>query len=137
MIDFESCQSLEKLVVDNEICGMTFRLIEGIEPKEDFPAIPIFEELMSEEHLLISEHTRRHLKTEHFFPGPVIDRANRARWKEEGKGTLEERAHREVEQLLSSYEPSRLPEETKRELIKRMEDEARRYDQDRLPERPA
>ena len=26
MLDFESCQSLEKLVVDNEICGMAQRL---------------------------------------------------------------------------------------------------------------
>jgi hypothetical protein len=46
MLDFESCQSLEKLVVDNEICGMTYRLLRGIEPREDFPAVPIFEELL-------------------------------------------------------------------------------------------
>ena len=31
MLDFESCQSLEKLVLDNEICGMAYRLIAGIE----------------------------------------------------------------------------------------------------------
>ena len=37
MLDFESCFSLEKLVLDNEICGMVFRMIEGIQPKEDFP----------------------------------------------------------------------------------------------------
>ena len=36
MLDFESCQSLEKLVLDNEICGMTYRLLRGIEPREDF-----------------------------------------------------------------------------------------------------
>jgi len=97
MLDFESCQSLEKLVLDNEICGMTFRLIEGITPKEDFPALPIFQELLKEQHLLISKHSRRYLRAEHFFPGEVIDRANRSRWKEEGALTLEERAHREVE----------------------------------------
>ena len=32
MLDFESCQSLEKLVVDHEICLMTDRLTAGIEP---------------------------------------------------------------------------------------------------------
>ena len=136
MIDFESCQSLEKLVVDNEICGMTYRLIEGIEPKEDFPARPIFEELISEQHLLISKHTRKYLREEHFFPGPVIDRANRSRWKEEGGLTLEERAHGEVKRLLESYEPSGLSEETKEEMVKLMEGEARRYGQDKLPGRP-
>ena len=30
MLDFESCQSLEKLVLDNEICGMAQRLAAGI-----------------------------------------------------------------------------------------------------------
>ncbi len=39
MMDFESCQSLEKLVLDNEICGMVLRLVKGIEPKDDFPAV--------------------------------------------------------------------------------------------------
>ncbi|GAF96415.1 unnamed protein product, partial [marine sediment metagenome] len=91
MLDFESCHSLEKLVVDNEICGMSLRLIEGIEPKDDFPALPIFQELLKEQHLLISEHSRRHLKTEFSFPGPVIDRASRPRWEEEGALTLNER----------------------------------------------
>ena len=30
ILDFINCQSLEKLVVDNEICGMTLRMVEGI-----------------------------------------------------------------------------------------------------------
>ena len=30
MLDFESCQSLEKLVIDNDICGMAKRLMRGI-----------------------------------------------------------------------------------------------------------
>ncbi len=135
MLDFESCQSLEKLVLDNEICGMCLRLLEGIEPKEDFPAIPIFQELLNEKHLLISKHTRRYLREEHFFPGPVIDRANRARWKDEGGLTLQERAHNEVDNLLKTYNPTGLPEEVKKELIKLMENEASRYGQDSLPVR--
>lgn len=79
MLDFESCQSLEKLVVDNEICGMIYRLLEGKEPREDFPAIPLFQELLTEKNLLIADHTRRHLREEIAFPGPVIDRSKRAR----------------------------------------------------------
>ncbi len=136
MIDFESCQSLEKLVVDNEICGMTFRLIEGIEPKEDFPALPIFQELLKEHHLLISKHTLDHLREEHFIPGPVIDRANRSRWEQEGALTIEQRAHGEVEKLIENYRPSELPGHIKLELVKLMEMEARSYGQDTLPPRP-
>ncbi|MFQ5606024.1 MAG: trimethylamine methyltransferase family protein [bacterium] len=136
MLDFESCQSLEKLVVDNEICGMTLRLIEGIEPREDFPALPLFQEMLQEQHLLISNHTRRYLKQEHFFPGAVMDRANRARWQEEGAQTLAARAHQEVEKHLDNYTPTELADDKKKELIKLMEHEARRCGQSTLPERP-
>jgi trimethylamine--corrinoid protein Co-methyltransferase len=135
MIDFESCQSLEKLVLDNEMCGMVLHMLKGIEPKEDFPAIGILQELLAERHLLIADHTRRFLKQEIFFPGPVIDRANRTRWEQEGAVSLEDRAHRQVEKLLRSYQPSRLAPEVKNDLIARMGHEARRCGQDRLPAR--
>jgi len=133
MLDFESCLSLEKLVVDNEICGMVLRMVAGIEPREDFPALPRFEELLKDQHLLISRHTRRYLRKEHYFPGAAIDRANRSRWQEEGSCSLRERAHGEVQRLLAEYEPSRLPEETKAELTRRMEHEARRWGMEGLP----
>jgi len=134
MLDFESCQSLEKLVVDNEICGMTARLLRGIEPKDDFPARPIFEELLRDGHLLIAKHTRRHVRSEIRFPGPVIDRANHSRWLEEGALSLGERARREVARLVSDYRPSGLPEAVKRELRRLMQAEAARAGMDRLPE---
>ena len=136
MLDFESCQSLEKLVLDNEICGMTLRLVRGIEPREDFPALPIFEELLRDGHLLISPHTRRHLKNEHYFPGRVIDRANLSRWREEGSLTLGQRANQEVERLVGVWRPSRLAAEQKKELCSLMEREARRSGMGSLPSRP-
>ncbi len=134
MLDFESCQSLEKLVLDNEICGMALRLIKGIQPKEDFPALPRFEELLKEKHLLISEHTRKYMKEELCLPGAVIDRANRTRWQEEGALTLLDRARHEVDKLLSRYEPSRLSEEKKKELKKTMLNEAQRCGMNTLPD---
>ena len=133
MLDFENCQSLEKLILDNEICGMTLHMIKGMEPKEDFPSIPRFEELLKEKHLLISKHTRKYLKEEFYLPGPVVDRANRERWQKEGSLTLCERAHYEVEKLIKDYVPSRLPDTTKKELRKLMEEEAKLYGMDCLP----
>jgi trimethylamine--corrinoid protein Co-methyltransferase len=135
MLDFESCISLEKLVVDNEICGMVQRMIRGIEPREDFPARPIFEEMLREGHLLIADHTRKHLKSEHYFPGPVIERANLSRWRSEGKTTITDRARREVAKHLEAYEPSRLADDMKRQLVALMSAEAARHGLDRLPDR--
>lgn len=133
MHDFENCISLEKLVLDNEICGMVFRMLDGIEPKEDFPSVPHFQELLKEKHLLISKHTRQYLKEEHYFPGPVIDRMNLSRWNEEGSLTLRERAHNEVEKYLNSYQSTELSKEIKKDLISLMEKEAGKVGQDKLP----
>ncbi len=135
MLDFESCFSTEKLVLDNEICGMTLRMIRGIEPKEDFPALPRFEELLRDGHLLISDHTRRHLPEEHLLTGPTISRTNRTRWREEGAATLRQRARSEIQRLLASHEPSRLPDDVKQAMTKLMEKEARRHGMDGLPSR--
>ncbi len=135
MLDFESCQSLEKLVLDNEICGMTQRLVNGIEPREDFPSRPIFEELLRDKHLLIADHTRRHLRDEISFPGPVVNRANRSRWLDEGGLSLGQRAANEVERLIASYTPSALPDDVTTELDRLMTAEARRHGMEKLPDR--
>ncbi len=134
MLDFESCQSLQKLILDNEVCGMTQRMARGIEPKEDFPSMPLFQELVKEKHLLISKHTRKYIREEHHFSGKIINRANLSRWKEEGSLSLTDRANLEIERLLNDYHPSRLPEDIKKELTLRMEAEARRNGMDKLPE---
>ncbi len=135
MLNFENCQSLEKLVLDNEICGMMLRLSRGIEPKEDFPALPIFQELLRDKHLMISEHTFKHIKEEHYVPGNVIDRTNNDKWTTDGGKNLAERANEEVEKLITNYCPSSIPFEVKKELIKLMEKEADKFSGNKLPHR--
>ncbi len=135
MLDFESCQSLEKLVLDDEVCGMALRLVRGMEPRDDFPAVPLLRELLEEKHLLIARHTRRHLREEITFPGPVIDRASLSRWREEGGRSLGERATAEVERLVKEHVPSALADDVRRELASRMTAAARTAGLDALPAR--
>jgi trimethylamine--corrinoid protein Co-methyltransferase len=133
MLDFESCHSLEKLVVDDEICAMAARLRRGIEPRDDFPSRPLFEELLREGHLLIAAHTRKHLREQIRFPSPVIERAPLGRWREEGETTLGARAAREVTRLIGAWTPSRVPDEAKRALRERMAHAARTAGMEELP----
>jgi trimethylamine--corrinoid protein Co-methyltransferase len=135
MLDFESAQCLEKLVVDHEICLMTDRVRAGIEPREDFPSKALFEELLAEKHLMIADHTRRHLRSELTFPGPVIDRTSRQRWLEEGSKTLDENVAGEVDRILGEFTPSRIGDEVKKELEQVMTAAARANGMDTLPER--
>ena len=107
----------------------------GIEARDDFPALPIFEELLEEKHLLIATHTRTHLSEQIRFPGPVINRANRARWMDEGSLSLGDRAHAEVERLVAAWQPSPIGDDVKAELERLMSAEAARHGMDALPNR--
>jgi len=101
---FESCQSLEKLVLDAEICAMSRRLSAGLEPREDFPADELFDQLLRDQSLLTADHTLKYLRQEHVIPGPVIDRTQI----QDGVSTepdLMQRAGDEVRRHLDLYEP--------------------------------
>ena len=133
MLDFESCQSLEKLVLDDEICADAKRLVRGIELREgEFPSRPHFEEMLRDGHLLIAEHTQRWFAQDVRMPGRVIDRANRARHLEEGGRTLEERAHARVTALLEK--PARIIDaDRRRRLDEAMLRAARAAGMEKLP----
>jgi trimethylamine--corrinoid protein Co-methyltransferase len=114
---FESCQSLEKIVVDAEFCAMARRLVAGLEPREDFPCDPIFGELIREENLLTSEHTLKYFRQEHYIPGAVIDRTVVPSDAEASADTFE-RAHLEVARHLKAY---RTPEILTRDQLRDLE----------------
>jgi trimethylamine--corrinoid protein Co-methyltransferase len=134
MLDFENCFSLEKLLIDNEICGMTYRLLEGVRPRDDFPALPRFQELLAEKSLLTSEHTVCNMRTEHSFPGTVINRKKRSRWESEKSPSMEQEAQTQIDKLLHNYQPSRLPKESKQHLLELMKKESQKFGQAELPE---
>jgi len=134
MLDFENCQSVEKLVVDHEIAGLALRLGRGVTPRDDFPVRPRIEELLTEGHLLISDHSMRNLADEHHFPGPVIERANQSRWLEDGGRTLVEKARAVADELETSWEPPGLDETAAAELTRLMSAAAAAHGMDRLPE---
>lgn len=105
MLDFQSGFSLEKLIVDHEMCGMVKRLVDPIDPRDDVPVAPLIEELLRDKHLVIADHTRRHLREVVSFPRQVIDRDGRARWEESGRRTIAERARQEIAAHLREYAP--------------------------------
>ncbi len=135
MLEFENCQSLEKLVVDNEICGMAKRLVAGIEPRSD----PLAEDLVSGdlsdgEHFLTSAATVRWLRQEVTFPGAVIDRRSREVWERAGRNDARSNARRLVSEILGKPETAPLPEETRQALTGIMLTDARSHGLDCLPQ---
>ena len=117
MMDFESCFSLEKLVIDNELIGMARRLVRGIDVSEDPLATTIVRQVGHAGNFLATEHTRQWFRRELFIPSPVIDRDYRQVWETKGSKDIVQRAHERVEQLVAAYQPKPLPKEVEEELV--------------------
>jgi trimethylamine--corrinoid protein Co-methyltransferase len=132
MMDFESCQSLEKLVIDNEIACMAYRLIEGIRQREQPMALDVFTELAGGTDFLTLDNTLRWFRIEHSFPR-IIDRGNHQQWADAGKPTLGDRASREVGRLLSQKVARSVEKDMSDQLIAIMESHARQYGMEKLP----
>ncbi len=123
MLDFESAFSLEKLVIDNEICGMAYRLIEGITQRDEPVAAGLFAGLSAGAHFLSSPHTKKWYKQEHVFPS-LVDRDTYDAWVGSGRKSMDLRAAEEVERILRDSPPRFLPEDLRTELEKIMSADA-------------
>ena len=121
MLVSESCQSFEKLVIDNEVCGMALRLVEGIEVNADTLAIDVMRKVCPGGHYLAEKHTREWLRKEVFMPSPVIDRLSLDGWRRAGAKDIIARARERVDEILATHEPEPLPpdvEEGLREVLR-------------------
>ncbi|MRR37011.1 hypothetical protein EG829_20590, partial [bacterium] len=99
MLDFESCQSLEKLVIDNDACGMAYRLLEGITPRGTPLALDVVREVGHQSGFLDHPHTRQWYRAEQSLPR-LLDRGTYDAWVAAGKQEMPERASTRVRTLL-------------------------------------
>ena len=124
MLNFESAQSLEKLVIDNEVCGMAYRLIEGISQRDEPLALGLFKDFEQGTQFLTMPHTRQWYRKEHIFPS-ITDRETYEAWVSLGKKSMADRASEEAAKLLRES-PASFPDEAiLRELGKIMKCEAK------------
>ncbi len=136
MMDFESCQSYEKLVIDAEIIGMAKRLIAGIEARDEPIALTLMRKLGHRADYLAQTHTLKWFDKEQYIPSAVIDRASLDGWKRKGAKTARERATDRVNQLLATYQPSPMSDELRAELRDIATQAAQKFGMDELPPLP-
>ena len=132
MLDFESCQSLEKLTIDNDICGMAYRFLEGIVQRSAPMALDLLSEVGHESNFLGLSHTREWYRREQFFPA-IIDRGNVDQWRRAGKPTLADRSSLRVSELLGDGPTPVITEEAQREMQGIMLTHARKAGMEHLP----
>ncbi len=108
MIDFESGQCFEKLIIDSEIIAMIRRLLRGIQKTERPMALDLFRDPSYNGEFVLLAHTLKWMRKEFNFPSDVIDRKSSINWQNEGKTNVVQRARRRANALIDAYVPKEI-----------------------------
>jgi len=107
--------SYEKLVLDDEMCGMLRRYEEGIEVAPETLAYDVIENVGSDGNYLMEMHTVERCRTEFWTP-EVADRAGLEEWMATGRKRAVDLAHERWQKLVAEHEDPSLDETTIRQL---------------------
>ncbi len=133
LLDFVNCMSLEKLLLDDQACGMAQRLARGIEQTSQEPAPDLLAQVVGQGHFLSHPHTKKHFRHELFIPSLLIDRGSYGEWEKRGGEDANGAAHLQVDKILSKGNPAPLDEALDQELCSLMRTDAGRLGIDTLP----
>jgi trimethylamine--corrinoid protein Co-methyltransferase len=112
----ENCQSLEKLVFDNEVCGSAYRLLQGIRVDNVSLASDLIIEVGPGGHFLAKKHTRENFRRELYIPSEVIDRLSADAWMKSGSKNSAYRALERVDKILQEHNPEPLTSRIEKDL---------------------
>ena len=119
--------SLEQLVIDDEVYGMTRRLLAGVEVDEQRLAFDEIRDVGPGGSFLGKEHTRRFYSDEH-YQHRLFDKRSRKDWENAGFKDVRQVARERVKKLLSEYKPSlQLGQKGKEKVREILKEAARLY----------
>src|SRR5215216_6625219 len=135
MLDFLSCHSAEKLVIDAEGIAMAKRMIEGVKLHTETLATGFYDDKINFKggDFLKQRITMQLFRKEQHLPSNVIDRDSMRDWKQAGSLDTYERAKLMVNKLLESYVRPTLDEAKEKALHSFMLDLAKKAGMDELP----
>jgi trimethylamine--corrinoid protein Co-methyltransferase len=108
--------SILQTAMMDEAIGYARRITRGIEVNEDTLATDVIHNVGPNGHYLYEKHTRRHFKTEYWYPN-LCDRHAYEEWEAEGKTLMRDRVVERVQDILGTHQPSSIKPETQ-EVIK-------------------
>ena len=108
------CNSLEQMVICDELIHYVKRFMQGLEVSEETLALDVIDEVGPHGDFLGTKHTKRHYR-EDWYPS-LFDRNSFESWAAAGSKTLRQRASERVEEILAEHEPEPLPPDVQRRI---------------------
>lgn len=110
--------SYEECVIDDEILGATFRIIEGVDVNENSIAFDVIKEIgPGHADYIMHEHTLQNFRKVSWFP-KITNRDKWDDWQARGGKDMRERARERANEILRSHCPQYLSESQIKELRK-------------------
>ncbi|MGO1118307.1 trimethylamine methyltransferase family protein [Rhodovibrionaceae bacterium A322] len=104
--------SFEGLVIDNDMLGMSQRVLKGIEVNEETLSVGVIEEVvLGPGHYLGHDATIGCMESEFLYPD-LADRSPPGQWEQNGSKDMLQRAQEKAEEILTSHFPSHLDSTT-------------------------
>jgi trimethylamine--corrinoid protein Co-methyltransferase len=113
--------SLQLIAICNDLIGWIRAATAGVVVNEETLALDVIDELGPTGDYLSHSHTLRHFKEPYY--SKLADKATYSQWVERGATTMEQRAARQVDEILESHEPDPLPADVQRDINKILERE--------------
>lgn len=108
MLELGVTFSFAQLLIDNEIAGMTKRVVQGIDVSDDTLAVEIIKKVGSGKDFLAQKHTREYMDSEQ-SKVKLIDRRMRGAWMKRGGKDLAEAAAEQARDVLDNHKVPELP----------------------------
>ena len=101
----------EQYVIDDEIIGMTCKVLKGIDVDPEHLALEVIDSVGPGGNFMMSPHTLEHIRGEYFDGNGVTDRKSRQKWEKGGSLNTRDRAMKIAKKLLEEEERSYIPED--------------------------
>jgi trimethylamine--corrinoid protein Co-methyltransferase len=132
MLNFESAQSFEGLVISHEAASIARRLARGIDDSMPNLGADLIRSVGFSGDFLSTKHTLQWYKKEFYYPD-LYDRQTEAAWQETGSQSMLDRARQKVDRLVGQYKPPQRSPELVLELEEIMCRAAAKYGMNKLP----
>lgn len=131
ILDSGKTYSFEQLVLDNEVIGALYRIVEGVDVDADSLALEVIENVGIGGHYLAQKHTSDHVLSDQWRPA-LLDRGSRGDWIRASRKDICELARERAKELLASHEVEPLEKDVRKEMwgiVKKAERELKRTKQ--------
>ncbi|HDR16770.1 MAG TPA: trimethylamine methyltransferase [Desulfobacteraceae bacterium] len=109
MLDSMAGLAYEQFVIDDEIIGMSCKVLKGIDVDPEHLALEVIKDVGPGGNFMIHPHTLKHMRSEYFPGNGVTDRDGLSRWEQQGRMDARERARMIVGKILDAPEEPCLP----------------------------